>query len=95
MLSKLRQKLGIHPRLWIDSLLTYPRFMGQIKPRLLDASEDETQARLMALQRCWDPSILKAPLGKRLLVVSPIRMTKVSDAGDFCSHTAGVRMFMS
>lgn len=71
MFSKLRQKLGIHPRLWIDSLLTYPRFLGQIKPRLLGASEDETQARLMSMQRCWDRSILKAPLGKRLLVISP------------------------
>lgn len=71
MLTKLKQKLGFHPRAWWHAVRTYARFMGKVKPALMGAMEDEAKARFAALQTCTEPSRLKAPLGKRLLVISP------------------------
>jgi LmbE family N-acetylglucosaminyl deacetylase len=71
MLRKLRQRLGLHPRAWLHAALTYPRYMGRIKPRLLAGSEAEIQARLAALRRSWEPAELKVPVGKRIVVVAP------------------------
>ena len=34
----MRMKMQLHPRAWIDALLTYPRFLGSIKPELMGAS---------------------------------------------------------
>ena len=71
MLRKLRQYLGIHPRAWLHSALTYPRFMGRIKPQLLAGTEQEIEARLAASMRAAEPARLKVPVGQRLVVIAP------------------------
>src|SRR5882724_75495 len=71
MLGWLRRKLPWHPRAFLHGLLTYPRFLGRIKPDLMHGREEEILARLFALNRRWEPARLKVPLGKRLLVLAP------------------------
>ncbi len=64
-------RFGIHPRAWLDRLLTYPRFLGTIKPELLRAGASELSPRLSLYQASWWPKRLEPPLGKRILVLSP------------------------
>jgi len=55
----------------LDALLTYPRFIGVIRPELLGRAAGETQARLRGLKVAWWPTILELQEGKRILVVAP------------------------
>ncbi len=55
----------------MHSLRTYRRFLGIIKPELLQGSEAERLAWLRALDRAWQVSPLRAPLGRRLVVIAP------------------------
>jgi LmbE family N-acetylglucosaminyl deacetylase len=71
MLTEFRRWLGFHPRALLHSMLTYPRFMGRIKPEFLGAAEEEVLVRLRSLHRCWEPSHLECPVGRRLLVLAP------------------------
>lgn len=64
-------RFGIHPRAWLDRLLTYPRFLGTIKPELLRVSASELGFRLSLYEASWWPKPLKPPLGKRILALSP------------------------
>lgn len=63
--------MKFHPRALIDAFLTYPRFLGSIKPDLLSSSAAEFQARLKALNRAWWPRELEVVEGKCILVLSP------------------------
>lgn len=69
--ATLRRKFGFHPRAWLHSFFTYPRFLGRIKPELLVGREEEILARLQALNSRWEPARLEVPVGKRLLVIAP------------------------
>ena len=60
-----------HPRALIDMVLTYPRFLGTIKPEMLGRSEAELAARLSALRVAWWPVQLASPVGKRIVVIAP------------------------
>lgn len=62
---------GFHPRAIWHSLTTYRRFIGTIKPEFLALRDDEFQARLSSLHRCWTPIKLQVPLGRRVLVLAP------------------------
>jgi LmbE family N-acetylglucosaminyl deacetylase len=63
--------IGLHPRAWIDALLTYPRFLGTIKPQLMAAASSELSARVnLYSESCW-PRHLRPPLAKRILAISP------------------------
>lgn len=64
-------KFGFHPRAWIDSLLTYPRFLGTIKPELLQAGRAELGPRLSLHHASWWPKKLDPPFAKRILAISP------------------------
>jgi LmbE family N-acetylglucosaminyl deacetylase len=63
--------LARHPRTFVDSLLTYSRFLGAIKPGLLAQSDADIEARLACLSSGWWPSKLRCPVGRRILAVSP------------------------
>lgn len=63
--------LARHPRTFLDSILTYPRFLGAIKPGLLGRGEAEFEARFASLQSGWWPSQLRRPVGRRILAISP------------------------
>jgi N-acetylglucosamine malate deacetylase 1 len=68
------EKMGIgkfHPKAWLDALLTYPRFLGTIKPELIKESARELAPRLAAYHGSWWPKELVPPLAKRILAVSP------------------------
>jgi N-acetylglucosamine malate deacetylase 1 len=60
-----------HPRALLHAVLTYPRFLGRIKPELMAGREEEVLARLRSLSSRWEPRELQVPIGKRLLVVAP------------------------
>jgi N-acetylglucosamine malate deacetylase 1 len=62
---------GIHPRRWANGLISYPRFLGYVKPQLVSASAEEFVARRQVLAKSWQPRTLEAPIGKRLLVLCP------------------------
>lgn len=66
--------MKFRPRALIDTFLTYPRFLGSIKPELLSRSVAETHAQLIALageRGAWWPQELEVQEGKRILVLSP------------------------
>jgi LmbE family N-acetylglucosaminyl deacetylase len=67
----MKPRLRFHPRAWLDSVLTYPRYLGTIKPELLHCALDEIEPRLNACFRAVWPKALQSPLGKRLMVVAP------------------------
>ena len=71
MFRELRRRLGLHPRAWLHSALTYSRFIGRIKPDLLSGTEAEIVARLAASMRAWEPAQLIAPVGQRIVVIAP------------------------
>ena len=63
--------LKFHPRAWRDTLFTYPRFLGTIKPELMGTSAGELRSRLEMHEASWWPKRLECPLGKRILAISP------------------------
>jgi len=67
----MRLKLPFHPRAWLDAWLTYPRFLGTLKPELLRGAADELAPRLHAQLRASWPRKLECPLAKRVLALSP------------------------
>lgn len=71
LLRSLLHRFNLHPRAALDSVLTYRRFLGTIKPELMASREAEIRARLASLNGCWQPARLQAPVGKRLVVIAP------------------------
>jgi LmbE family N-acetylglucosaminyl deacetylase len=69
--KQLLQRNGIHPRRWLTGFVSYPRFLGYIKPRLMTASEEEFLVRRKLLTRAWEPRQLAAPVGKRIVALCP------------------------
>jgi N-acetylglucosamine malate deacetylase 1 len=55
----------------MDSILTYPRFLGTIKPHLLGAARLEFEARLACLKSGLWPASLRFPVCRRILAISP------------------------
>jgi hypothetical protein len=52
-------RLARHPRALLDSILTYPRFLGTIKPRLMTANlekslQSKAASRRPFGQRAWN-----------------------------------------
>jgi N-acetylglucosamine malate deacetylase 1 len=70
-IRKFIRSMGFHPRRWWDAVLTYPRYLGVIKPKLMASSESEFNARCSALGKAWWPKALTVPVGKRILAFSP------------------------
>ena len=71
ILKKIANRMGIYPRTTVHRWLTYPRFLGTIKPQLLQCSQEEFEARLHSFQAGWQPAHISCPIGKRILVISP------------------------
>lgn len=65
------KKRGFHPRAWLRTILTYPRFMGEIKPNLLRSGLRERAAHILSQDIFWQATTLQVPIGKRLLVLCP------------------------
>ena len=73
----------IHPRRWLTGVLSYPRYLGYIKPHLLQATEEEFRVRRQLVTRAWEPRELVAPVGKRILALSPHPDDESIGAGGF------------
>ncbi|MEM7774296.1 MAG: PIG-L family deacetylase [Pseudomonadota bacterium] len=58
-------------RTLIDSILTYPRYLGVIKPKLMNAREAHLAPLLQAYNAGWWPKALEVPVAKRILVLAP------------------------
>ncbi len=60
-----------YPRTWINKWFTHRRFMGalRLKPDRMEPAE--LHARLQLLREKTWPSMLQAPVGRRLLVIAP------------------------
>ncbi len=63
--------INFRPRAWLDSILTYPRFLGTIKPHLMKSASEEMEIRLEMMGKSSWPKLLEAPLAQRILVISP------------------------
>jgi N-acetylglucosamine malate deacetylase 1 len=61
----------IHPRRWLTGVLSYPRYLGYIKPHLLQSTEGEFRVRRRLVAKAWEPCELVAPVGKCVLALSP------------------------
>jgi N-acetylglucosamine malate deacetylase 1 len=64
-------KKGIHPRRSLTGAITYSRYLGYIRPHLLGVTEPELLVRRKLIAKAWEPRRLAAPMGKRILVLSP------------------------
>src|SRR5262245_52839635 len=62
---------NIYPRRWLAGVLSYWRYLGFIKPQLLQAGEVEFRIRRQLLAGAWEPRRLKAPIGSRILALCP------------------------
>lgn len=85
----MRLKLPFHPRAWLDSWLTYPRFLGTLKPELLKGAADELGPRLHAQLRASWPRKLACPLATRILALSPHPDDEVIGCGGLLARHAG------
>lgn len=83
-------KAKFHPRALIDAMLTYPRFLGTIKPTLLRGASSELEPRLAMYQQGWWPKRLKPPSAKRILVLSPHPDDESIGCGGFLLAHAGI-----
>ena len=86
----LMRRVGFHPRAALHRWMTYPRFLGTIKPELLRASELEYEVRLRALAGGWWPAALECPVGRRLLALSPHPDDEAIGAGGLLLRHRGV-----
>lgn len=82
-------RFGIHPRAWLDRMLTYPRFLGTIKPELIGGGARELAPRLSLYQAGWWPKRLEPPLAKRILALSPHPDDEVIGCGGLLLAHAG------
>jgi len=71
MLKRLLHRFNIHPKKWWDGFISYPRYLGYIKPRLLASCDEDYIARRRALSSAWQVRHLSLPVGKRILSISP------------------------
>jgi LmbE family N-acetylglucosaminyl deacetylase len=85
----MKLRLPIHPRAWIDSLLSYPRFLGSIKPELMSGADRDLGVRLDARLRAVWPRKLDCPLGERLLAISPHPDDEVIGCGGLLALHSG------
>ncbi len=85
----MRLKLPFHPRAWLDSWLTYPRFLGTLKPELMHGAADEVGPRMHAQLRANWPRKLECPLAARILALSPHPDDEVIGCGGLLARHAG------
>jgi LmbE family N-acetylglucosaminyl deacetylase len=85
----MKLRFPIHPRAWIDSMLSYPRFFGTIKPELMRGSDADLGVLLDARMRAVWPRKLECPLGGRLLAISPHPDDEVIGCGGLLALHSG------
>lgn len=71
LIKKVLHNRNIHLRRWINGIFSYSRYIGYIKPKLAGCDEREYSVRRKLLSKSWQPRLLSAPVGKKLLVLSP------------------------
>jgi N-acetylglucosamine malate deacetylase 1 len=62
---------GIHPRRWLAGVFSYSRYMGYIRPHLMQMTEEQFRVRRKLVSSAWEPRQLSAPLGKCILALCP------------------------
>ena len=85
----MRIKIPLHPRAWLDILLTYPRFLGSIKPDLIEASAGHMELALRLRGSGWWPKRLQVPAARRILAISPHPDDETIGCGGFLYLHAG------
>jgi N-acetylglucosamine malate deacetylase 1 len=64
-------RLARHPRALLDSVLTYPRFLGTIKPRLMSQDSAQIAGVQSSILASYWPVRMECRIGARILAVSP------------------------
>ena len=82
-------RLPFHPRAWLDALLTYPRFLGTIKPELMASASSQLSPRLALYSESWWPKQLKPPVAEKILALSPHSDDESIGCGGFLLAHAG------
>jgi len=73
----------ISPRRWLTGLCGYARYLGYVRPQLLQGSEAEYRVRRQMLAHGWEPRKLVPPLGKCILALCPHPDDESIGAGGF------------
>jgi LmbE family N-acetylglucosaminyl deacetylase len=68
-IKALLHRNGVYPRRWLTGLISYSRYLGYIRPQLLQRTEEEFRVRRQLIARAWEPRQLIAPVGKRILAL--------------------------
>ncbi len=71
ILKNILHLLNIHPDKWWNSLVSYPRYLGYIKPLLIAICEEDFIIRRRSLSNAWAPVNLSLPIGKKIVSISP------------------------
>lgn len=74
---------GLHPRRWLVGAGAYSRYLGYIRPHLLQTTEQEFRVRRQLVAKAWEPRQLAPPVGHRLLAISPHPDDEAIGAGGF------------
>lgn len=62
---------GIYPRRWLAGVRSYSRYLGYIRPHLLQSTEQEFHVRRQLVAKAWEPRRLVPPIGKCILAICP------------------------
>ena len=83
IVQSLLHRFGLHPRRWLAAFVSYPQFLGYVRPQLAWSSGEEFLVRRKLLARAWEPRTLRAPVGKRILALCPHPDDESIGAGGF------------
>jgi len=68
-IKALLHRNGVYPRRWLTGLISYSRYLGYIRPQLLQRTEEEFPRSSPAYRTRMGTAATHRPVGKRILAL--------------------------